>query len=85
MLKIIPIPDFLYVTVCKMTIYGHINVTTFDDVCKFAFPKLKTVELSSNGLITSIYNLEIIETINQADILMDPNNKLHMPIYGGVM
>ena len=47
-----------------MTIYGHRNVTTFDDVCKFASPKLKTEELSSNGLITSIYHLEIIETIN---------------------
>ena len=54
-----------------MTIYGHINVTTFDDVCKFVSPKLKTVELSSNGLLTSIYQLEIIETINYAVILMD--------------
>ena len=68
-----------------MTIYGHRNVTTFDDVCKFASPKLKTVELSSNGLITSIYHLEFIETINYSDILMDTHNKLHMPIYGGVM
>ena len=47
-----------------MTIYGHRNVTTFDDVCKFESLKLKTVELSSNGLITCIYHLEIIETIN---------------------
>ena len=38
-----------------MTIYGHINVTTFDDVFKFASPKQKTVELSSNGLITYVY------------------------------
>ena len=49
----------------------HFNVTTFDDVYKFASPKLKTLELSSNGLITSIWHLEIIETINLADILMD--------------
>ena len=44
-----------------LTIYGHKEVTIFDEFTKILTPRICVVELSFNRLITSIYIIECIE------------------------
>ena len=52
-----------------LTIYGHKEVTIFDEFTKIQTPRICVVELSSNRLITSIYIIEFNE-INSMPLSM---------------